>query len=293
MTAPASSRFRGFHTTTYTYSEPVFLESHTIRLRPRPDPGQLVHGFSIDIDPVPDGITSGLDAWGNNVDWAWFSGEHERLEITSRFDVERVRTNPYDFVVTNAAEARVPPLYPAHEVAALAPYMVASDPGPHVRAFAEEVARAASHDVLTFARELAERIHDRCEMIVRPEGDAYPGAQTLDEGKGSCRDFAVLYVEACRHIGVASRFVSGYVEHRAPDEPRELHAWAGVYLPGGGWRGYDPTQGLAVSTGHITLAVANVPKGAGSVSGSFVGNGATSRLESTIEFDVEMVPVDR
>ncbi len=294
MTDAVAARFRGIHKTTYTYSAPVYLTTHTIRLRPRPDPGQVVHDFGIEIDPAPAGLTSGLDAWGNNVVWAWFAGQYDRLEITSRFDVERIRTNPYDFVVTHEAAARIPPVYAAEESAALAPYTITDDPGPDVRALAETVAHASGHDVLTFARDLASRIAERCDIVVRPIGEAYRGAQTLAEGSGSCRDLAVLYIEACRHVGIASRFVSGYVEERPDGEPRELHAWAGVYVPGGGWRGYDPTQGLAVTTGHITLAVANVPAGAASVTGTFVGDGARSGLHSTIEFDVQRgTPVAR
>jgi len=112
------------------------------------------------------------------------------------------------------------------------------------------------------------------------------GQDTLANREGSCRDMAVLYIEACRHVGIASRFVSGYVERRPPGEPRELHAWAGVYVPGAGWRGFDPTQGLAVSNRHLTLATAAQPAGAAPVTGSFGGNGATATLESSIEFDV-------
>lgn len=123
-------------------------------------------------------------------------------------------------------------------------------------------------------------------MIVRPEGEPFSGEATLEQGRGSCRDYAVLYIEACRHMGIASRFVSGYVEERAEGEPRELHAWAGVYVPGGGWRGYDATQGVAVSTGHVTLAVAGQPAGAAPVTGRFSGDGK-AELSSSISLEIE------
>jgi transglutaminase-like putative cysteine protease len=283
--AGVMKRFTGTHRTTYTYSHPVFLDPHTIRLRPRSDPGQLVHDFSIDIDPAPAGVSSVLDAWGNYVEYAWFSGSHESLEITTRFDVERVRTNPYDFIVPSEEAAALPPTYPDHELDALQPYLKKPDIGEGVRDLATATA-ASTGNTLDFAAKLAVEVRDRIDMIVRPEGDPYAGQETLEGRRGSCRDMAVLYIEACRHVGIASRFVSGYVEQHNEGEPRDLHAWAGIYVPGGGWRGFDPTQGLAVSTGHVTLAVAGVPAGAASVTGTFVGADAPSELASTISFDV-------
>jgi transglutaminase-like putative cysteine protease len=288
MTGPATKRFKGTHVTTYEYSAPVFLTPHTMRLRPRPDPGQVVHDYGIKISPQPAGMTAGLDAWGNSVEWAWFSGEHERLEITTTFDVERVRLNPYDFIVNDAQGTLVPPIYADYTRAALQPYLTLPyDPGDDVRKLADVVADTVGHDILEFPRELAVAIQSRCEMIARPSGKPYRGAELLAEGRGSCRDMAVLFIEACRHVGVASRFVSGYVEMHPPDEPRELHAWAGVYLPGGGWRGFDPTQGLAVATGHVTLAVADSSTGAAPVTGTFAADaGATSKLTTVVDFQV-------
>jgi transglutaminase-like putative cysteine protease len=263
----------------------VFLDPHTIRLRPRSDPGQLVHDYAIEIDPAPAGLSPVLDAWGNYVEYAWFSGSHERLVITTRFDVERVRANPYDFIVPSEEAAALPPRYPDHEIDALQPYLKKLDIGEGVRELATATA-ASTGNVLDFAAKLAVAIGDRIDMIARPEGDPYGGQETLDLGRGSCRDTAVLYIEACRHVGIAARFVSGYVEHHDEGEPRDLHAWAGIYVPGGGWRGFDPTQGLAVSTGHVTLAAAGVPAGAASVTGTFVGADAPTELQSTIDFDV-------
>jgi transglutaminase-like putative cysteine protease len=280
-------RFTGTHRTTYTYSAPVFLHPHKIRLRPRSDAGQYLREYSLNITPKPDGMTEALDAWGNNVSWVWFSGQHETLEITIRFVVDRVRLNPFDFIVPTIEGATLPPAYPSDERAALQPYF-SSEPGPRVRRLAEEVAEQAGGQVVDFATALAERLHENGKMIVRPEGAPMRGQETLAACEGSCRDIAVVYIEACRHVGIASRFVSGYVERHVEGEPRELHAWAGVYVPGAGWRGFDPTQGLAVSTGHITLATAASPSGAAPVTGSFIGdNGVEATLDSHIELEIE------
>jgi transglutaminase-like putative cysteine protease len=237
------------------------------------------------ITPEPDGTTEALDAWGNNVTWAWFSGSTSKLEIVTNFVADRLRVNPFDFIIPTPQEQTLPPAYPKDERSALVPYF-ASEPGPRVRNLADAVAVAAGGRVLDFAMRLVERLHEECTMIVRPVGPAMRGQDTLEKREGSCRDLAVLYVEASRHVGIASRFVSGYVAHHTG--PRELHAWAGVYVPGAGWRGFDPSQGLAVSTGHVTLATAAQPIGAAPVTGSFTGsNGAQATLESAIDFDVE------
>jgi transglutaminase-like putative cysteine protease len=278
-------RFWGTHRTTYTYTKPVFLHPHTIRLRPRSDPGQRLDEFAVDVTPKPDGMTEGLDAWGNTVIWAWFSGEHEKLEITTRFVVDRVRVNPFDYIVPTAEGSALPPVYASDEFSALIPYLNTDRIGPAVRELADEIA-ARSSNVLGFASDLATEIQGRCRMIVRPEGDPMQGEETLALGEGSCRDVAMLYVEACRHVGIAARFVSGYVERRGEGGERDLHAWAGIYVPGGGWRGYDPTQGLAVSNGHVTLAVAASPTGAAPVTGTFLGD-ADGHLDTTIAFDVD------
>lgn len=280
-------RFTGTHRTTYHYSAPVFLHPHKMRLRPASSPGQTLHSFSMEMDPAPDGTTEALDAWGNHVVWAWFSGEHEKLEIRTRFVAERSRVNPFDYIVPTVEGSTLPPAYPSDERAALQPYF-ASEPGPKVRMLAEATAEQAGGQVVDFATALAERLCEDVKMIVRPEGAPMRGQETLAACEGSCRDMAVVYIEACRHVGVASRFVSGYVERHAEGEPRELHAWASVYVPGAGWRGFDPTQGFAVSTGHLTLATAASPSGAAPVTGTFIGtNGVEATLDSHIELEIE------
>jgi transglutaminase-like putative cysteine protease len=279
-------RFTGRHVTTYTYSAPVFLQPHKMRLRPRSDPGQFLREFSIDIDPTPDGITESLDAWGNNVTWAWFSGTHDKLQITTCFVADRLRVNPFDFIVPTAEGATLPPAYPADERAALVPYF-SSEPGPKVRRLAEDVAERSGGMVVDFALALVERIHSEVTYVVRPYGPPMRGQETLAAREGSCRDLAVLYIEACRHVGIAARFASGYVERRPEGSPREMHAWAGVHVPGAGWRGFDPSQGLVVSTGHITIATAANSTGAAPVTGSYLGNDIVATLDSHIELDVE------
>ena len=272
--------------TRYAYTMPVFLDPHTIRLRPRSDPRQKVIEFSIDIAPYPDGFTEGIDAWGNDVMWAWFSQTHEALEITTRFVVETDHENPFDFITPSPDAEGLSPSYNEDEREALAPYLLSHQQESTVRALADEAARAVDGAIVAFPGELARLIHDRCEMVYRPVGGPLPAAETLLTGRGSCRDLTVLFMEACRSIGVASQFVSGYVAQRPVGEDPELHAWAGVYIPGGGWRAYDPSLGLAVSDGHVKLAAAARPAGAAPIDGAYRSGGAQSTLFSRIWLDV-------
>ncbi len=122
--------------------------------------------------------------------------------------------------------------------------------------------------------------------MIREHGAPRPGEDTLARKEGSCRDLTLLFIEACRSLGIAARFVSGY-HAGAPDQgPRYLHAWAEVYLPGAGWRGYDPSHGLAVAQQHVAIAAAATPQLAAPVSGKVRGDDFTSSLEAQIDIQV-------
>ena len=106
--------------------------------------------------------------------------------------------------------------------------------------------------------------------------------ETFASKRGACRDLAVLFMDACRSLGIASRFVSGYIHEPGRIGTSELHAWAEVYLPGGGWRGYDPSRGIAVSDQHIPVATGPEPQWAAATEGFFIGNAS----DSTIDYEV-------
>jgi transglutaminase-like putative cysteine protease len=121
---------------------------------------------------------------------------------------------------------------------------------------------------------------------IRGEGPAHPPEVTLRERQGTCRDLAVLFCAACRLVGIAARFVSGYEREAATQPQAYMHAWAEAYLPGGGWRGYDPTQGLAVSKSHVAVAAAADPSLAAPITGTYRG-AAPARMEFGIALAVE------
>ncbi|WP_225322951.1 transglutaminase family protein [Synechococcus sp. RSCCF101] len=145
---------------------------------------------------------------------------------------------------------------------------------------AHELWHETAADPLAFLWQLNQRIFDRCSHEVRHQGDPYPPSVTWSSRQGSCRDMAVLFMDVCRAMGLACRFVSGYQEGDPDWEYRHLHAWVEVYLPGGGWRGYDPTHGLAVADRHIALVAAPCSRLTAPVSGNLrSGIGAVAHLE--------------
>lgn len=126
----------------------------------------------------------------------------------------------------------------------------------------------------------------RLATVARAEPGVLPPDVVLSQGAGACRDLSVLFLAACRHVGLPARFVSGY--HEGPPErgERELHAWAETYLPGGGWRGFDPSLGLAVADRHVAVAAAPDPRGAAPVAGTFRGPGRLVRLDHAIDLEM-------
>jgi len=271
-------RFEVRHQTIYRYTAPVFQEPQVYRLRPRSDSAQRLDAYSLDIDPAPDGRTDIVDLDGNDTTEAWFSGTHDHLVLTAASTVETLRANPFDYLWRGQAE--LPLEYPAGLRPALAGYRGAQVEGV-VRRLGEEVAQQVRGNSQEFVFWLARRIHGACRQIVRPEGDPLPPEATLKSGEGSCRDLTVLYMAASRAFGFATRFVSGYF-YVDGAEAQELHAWAEVYLPGGGWRGFDPSHGLAVADRHIALAAAADPALAAPVTGAFRGSAQALPLEATL-----------
>lgn len=272
------------HLTRFTYSRPVFIEPHLVRLRPRSDIFQHLISYSLRVDPTPQGSSELIDAEGNAVTQIWFGGLSPSLTLHTTCTVETLRPNPFDYVVPDVASLQVPMSYSPAESHALAHYR--EPPGdPAVAAFAREVLRSAAGEVTGFLAELCARIRSRVTQVIRPEGDAYSAAQTLEAGSGACRDISVLFIDCCRAAGVAARFVTGY-EQGDPESDRDLHAWAEVFLNGAGWRGWDPSQGLAVADRHVAVAVGPSPVEAAPTAGTYRGTGVSSTLETVIRLDV-------
>lgn len=260
------------HETTYRYSKSVFLEPHTIRLHPREVNGIRIRHFKLDVHPIPAGQSENLDLYGNTVHHLWFNGMVQELNLTTSFEVESMSCNPFLFIVNPPEAGVLPVAYSSEELPLIHPYLIRCSTNVPVTAFATTTAQEVDRQTLPFLTKLNDRISGMCERIIRPEGAPLLPTTTLQQLKGSCRDLAVLFIDACRAVGLAARFVSGYTLNEADTGKHDLHAWAEVYIPGAGWRGFDPSQGVAISSQHVPVASGRISSEAAPVSGTIRGN---------------------
>ena len=279
-------RFLARHITRFRYTAPVYLEPHAIRLRPRSDSSQRLERYRIAVEPEPSLLSEALDSEGNSVAHAWFSDLTDSLVIRTEFEVETLRVNPFDYLLLHEGSMRVPVEYPQELCTSLSSALARSEPRARaVDEFANRIAERAGRRTTQFLSLLAEELHDRYQVVVREHGDPFPPSETLATAQVACRDLAVLFADCCRSVGIASRFVSGYTASESRADDHHMHAWAEVYLPGGGWRGYDPSLGLAVADSHIAVASAAVASRAAPTKGSFRGDATAEPLGVEIAVD--------
>ena len=267
--------FRVAHETVYRYDLPVRPGPHLLRLSPRAA-GVRLHAERLAIEPEPATRSEAADRWGNRVVRLGFAGETTRLSVTSAFDLDTDMPMPLVALAdplpwTAAADGR--------------DAFRAFTAGPAVRAYAEQVARAADLEPVAFLDRLAEGICSRTKLGIRPDGHARSADETLNLREGACRDVTVLFLESARALGLAGRFVSGYQARPAvEDGRRHLHAWAEVFLPGAGWRGFDVTHGTRVTDGHVALCAAPSQAGTMPIEGGFSFSGTS--VKSTLDYRV-------
>ena len=273
------------HSTVYRYESPVRQNPHTFRLRPRQDGSQRLVNYDLRISPVPAGQTECLDQDGNVAIEAWFGPPVEELKVLSSFEVETLRDNPFDFLLAGSHLA-LPLAYHEPLRSAVAPWLENSNGHGIVREFAGGVAEKAGWCTLPFLTALNGTLFETFQHATRREGSPHSPEVTLGEHTGSCRDLALLFCAVCRAMGIPARFVSGYERAAAFEEKAHMHAWAEVYLLGGGWRGYDPSRGLAVSTSHVAVAAAANPRLAAPITGSY-GGAERSKMEVAISMKIE------
>jgi transglutaminase-like putative cysteine protease len=274
------------HSTFYRYDSPVFQEPHTFRFRPRDDGAQHLLRHELEISPAPAGKSECLDQDGNVVLEAWFDRPVGELTVNSSFQIETRRVNPFDYLLAGPGLASLPLKYREPWRSALAPYLEIGNTMPPVAELARTLAGASDWQTLPFLTALNDKLFESVNHVVRDDGPPHPPEVTLERCEGSCRDVAVLFSAACRTVGIPARFVSGYEREAAIQEQADMHAWAEVYLLGGGWRGYDPSQGLAVADSHVAVAAAADPRLAAPISGAYRGS-ARARMEFKIEMRVE------
>ncbi|GAA4405421.1 transglutaminase family protein [Nibrella viscosa] len=268
------------HQLQYTYDQSVTLNPHTLYLYPRTFPYQRLVEYRLLIDPVPVKIVRNIDVEGNIQQLLYFSGLTRHLNITAEMQLESDEFNSLDFVLFPFETQRVPFRYPDPVHQLLLPYLVRDGVTEPIEHWARQQAAAANWQTVAFLTYLNQTIR-QFKYEIREDGAPYPPEQTLINRSGSCRDYATLFMAACRSLGLAARFVSGYL-YGSHQQEHELHAWAEVYLPGAGWRGFDPTENLVVVNQHIFLASSARPELTAPVTGTFVGK-AQSALSANVD----------
>lgn len=279
------------HTTRYTYDASVSLSPHLLYLRPRESPRVKLHDYSLTCQPAAT-LHKVRDPMDNDLYWARFPEHAAEVVFTMEADIETFDGNPFDFVLKDYA-LKFPFSYEPVFDFALSPYLIPPFEETQValRAWLDQhfPADRRPTDTVTFVTELNSLMFSTLRYTRREEPGIQTSAQTMAFGGGACRDYAVLFIELCRTLGLAARFVSGYL-HTAPgDDARTagaMHAWVEVYLPGAGWKGLDPTHGVWCDDVFVPVAHAAQAESVNPIQGNYY-HPTPVRSQLTTDISVE------
>ncbi|WP_267380001.1 MULTISPECIES: transglutaminase family protein [unclassified Sphingomonas] len=283
------------HITRYTYRQPVAFGEHRIMVRPRESYDQHLVDATLAITPEPADIRWLQDVFGNSVAIATFDRPAAELVFDSRIRLDHRPAEVQDVDIENYAR-----LYPFTYSSEEMPDLLRSierqhhDPQRRIDAWARRFVGASGQtDTLEMLSAMTAAIRRDFTYVARPEKGTQTPIETLERRKGTCRDYAMLMIEAVRALGFAARFVSGYVYSPTRREQRtgggNTHAWVRVYLPGSGWVEFDPTNGIVGNRGLIRVAIARDLYQAVPISGTWSGFPG-SFLDMTISVDITVDP---
>ena len=283
------------HNTEYEFDRPVAIHPHVVRLRPGPHCRTPIKSYSLKVEPENHFVNWQQDPFGNHLARFVFPEKSRSLTLQVELIAELVVINPFDFFLEESAET-FPFNYDPVLKDDLAPYLKINERGKHLVAWVKGINRQEMA-VVPFLIEINQHIQQYVEYERRLEEGIQSCEETLTLKRGSCRDSAWLLVQVLRHLGLAARFVSGYLVQLASDSGSlgppfesgdftDLHAWAEVFLPGAGWIGLDQTSGLFAGEGHLPLACTPAPTSAAAITG------ATGICKTTLTFSntVERIP---
>ena len=266
------------HVTHYRYDRRVGLSPQVVRLRPAPHCRTNILSYSLRVEPGDHFINWQQDPFANYLARLVFPEETTEFKVTVDVVAEMAVYNPFDFFLEPGAE-EFPFKYDEDLAKELAPYLVTEKATPAFKRFIESIDLKPVRTI-DFLVGLNQRLQSDIRYLIRMEPGVQTPEETLVNASGSCRDTGWLLVETLRHLGLAARFVSGYLIQLAPDvkaldgpsgtevDFTDLHAWCEVYLPGAGWIGFDPTSGLLAGEGHIPLACTPQPSSAAPITGA-------------------------
>ncbi len=283
------------HRTSYRYDRAIRLGPQTVRLRPAPHCRTPILSYSLTIEPAGHFINWQQDPQANYLARLVFPEPTDHFSVTVDLVAELAVFNPFDFFLEPAAE-NFPFIYDPALAVELAPYLRRDAVTPAFQKFLDTIGRAPQR-TMDFIVGLNLQVNRAVRYIIRLEPGVQTPEITLVNASGSCRDSGWLLVQAFRHLGLAARFVSGYLiqlraDVKSLDGPSgatedftDLHAWCEVYLPGAGWIGLDPTSGLLAGEGHIPLACSPEPSSAAPISG------IVERSTSTFDFAMKVTRI--
>ena len=283
------------HKTEYRYDRRIAVGPHIFRLRPAPHCRTPIEAYSLKIAPADHFINWQQDPFGNYLARVVFTEKTDRMLIDVDMVARMTVINPFDFFLESYAE-HFPFDYPEQLKKELWPYLQVEENGPGLKAWVRGIERSGQR-MNDFLVGLNQQLWEAIAYTVRLEPGIQTCEETLTKTSGSCRDSAWLLVQILRHLGLAARFVSGYLVQLVADEKSldgpsgpaadftDLHAWAEVYIPGAGWLGLDPTSGLFAGEGHIPLACTPDPVSAAPVTG------ATDKCEATFSYTNQVARV--
>ena len=266
------------HVTHYRYDRPVALAPQLVRLRPAPHCRTPILSYSLRVEPAQHFINWQQDPFANHLARLVFPERTSGFKVSVDLVAEMAVYNPFDFFLEPEAE-HFPFAYEAGLKHDLAPYLAKDPLTPHFRVLLDSVSREKTRSI-DFLVGLNQRLQREIGYLIRMEPGVQTPEETLAKACGSCRDTSWLLVQLMRHLGLAARFVSGYLIQLKPDvkaldgpsgtevDFTDLHAWCEVYLPGAGWIGLDPTSGLMAGEGHIPVACTPEPSSAAPITGA-------------------------
>ncbi len=277
-------RFEISHTSEYIYSKDVFFEPHYFRFKPKTTPHSFVKHFSISFEPEPSGFSEQIDIENNYLMLCCFDGLHHQLRITANSVVETDEYNPFTFC-SSLQFLQMPFAYvktrqllkPSLQTAGLSEPMIK---------YSTKLLNESDKKSIDFLLLLTKEIHRSFILVTRESGNSLEPDITFKRKHGSCRDLSWMQIHMLRNLGIASRFVSGYLYIDSPNPEFELHAWVEAYLPGAGWIGLDPSHGMLTSHFYIPVASSAFHENTMPVSGSVRGS-ATSTLKNELKISME------
>jgi uncharacterized protein (DUF2126 family)/transglutaminase-like putative cysteine protease len=267
------------HRTVYRYDRLVKLSPQIIRLRPAPHCRTPILSYSLKVHPAKHFLNWQQDPQANYLARAVFPDRVQEFSVEVDLVADMTVINPFDFFLEEQAES-FPFAYDPWLEQELAPFLRTEPVGPHLANYLSTIDRTTPRHTVNFLVALNQRLQNDISYLIRLEPGVQAPDYTLENRSGSCRDSAWLLVQIMRNLGLASRFVSGYLIQLKPDvksldgpvgasqDFTDLHAWCEVYLPGAGWIGLDPTSGLLAGEGHLPVAASPEPASSAPITGA-------------------------